>query len=115
MRNLTRFGLLLTHAGVAPFAIIGSGVLPQCLAAQSGGSGITTEPVSLPDTAPDQSRLAPQQAPPSDAIIEGTFIGAVLGGGRIKGCVKREATYLSVGFHSTSPGWRPGKGDVASW
>ena len=31
-------------------------------------------------------------------------------GGRVRGCVKSEATYLSVGYQSTSPGGSPGKG-----
>ena len=33
-----------------------------------------------------------------------------LGRGRIRGFVKSEATYLSVGYQSTSPGWSPEKG-----
>jgi len=36
--------------------------------------------------------------------------GHIWTGGRIRGCVKSEATYLSVGYQSTSPGWSPGKG-----
>ena len=102
MRSQNGFGLLFAHMGVALFAIVGVGVLPQSLAAQSGGSGITTEPVSLPDTAPDQSRLAPQQAPPSYAVMYGTLIGAGLGG--LAGFVFYEVAMEECAPRSTGTG-----------
>lgn len=79
MRSQTGFGLLFALMAATLFAVVGVAVLSQSLAAQSGGSGSATEPVSVSDTTPDQNRLAPEQAPPSYAIMDGILIGAGLG------------------------------------
>jgi hypothetical protein len=79
MRSQTGFGLLFALMAATLFAVVGVAVLPQSLAAQSGGSGIVREPVSLPDTTPDQRGPVAQEAPRFRGGLVGGFVGASLG------------------------------------
>jgi hypothetical protein len=102
MRSQTGFGLLIALTGVALFAVVAVAVLPQCLAAQSGGSGIVREPVSLPDTTPDQNGPVAQEAPRFPGGLVGGFVGASLGG--YVGFVFYEAAMEECAPRSTGTG-----------
>lgn len=102
MRSQTGFGLLFALMAATLFAVVGVAVLPQSLAAQSGGSGIAREPVSLPDTTPDLDGLAPQEAPRVQGVLLGAFMGASLGG--FTGFVFYEAAMEECAPRSTGTG-----------